>query len=539
MATYYFLNTGNTAWNTGSNWGSASGGGTPYSVPPTAADDVIFDNNSGNCTLSGTAGVCKTFNAQVSLLTRYTGTFTVSTTLAISGNFTLSAAMTYTGSSVTTVNAATATLTSNGDIMSAPLTITSNSGTITLADDWTINGNIIIAPGAGGTVTINSNNIIAQRNLTFSGNQTTTVQGSAGFKLTGVGTGTSTWTLLSYLKNNVTIDCGSNTIAFTGSGQGSNFFTGTLSYVSGVAGAFSSFLNTLGGNSLTLNWNGNTTYLPFSIYYNSGTTTITLSSNVYIGSLSGGGVGNIGTFVGGYNLYLNGGHTLGLTNGAVTLIFTGTGTIGGSIATSFTINSPSGTLTLASTLASTPPSGGMTVTYTAGIVDSSTNSNAYTITGSNPITFSTNGMTWYSINLISMTSVVINSLLRISNNLTNGATSIAFSGTAGWTVGTFVLSNPTGITFTLAASTTYTLTAGATGTATAASPGLIRSSSTPTRAVLTLTGTTTMDLGYINVTDIDSSAGQTFWSYGVVSSNSTNWLDYSNYPFNVSGGGVF
>ena len=66
MATYYFRNTGNTAWNTASNWSLTDGGG-PTGVVPTATDDAYFTSNSGSCVVAGTVGVCTNLISQVSV----------------------------------------------------------------------------------------------------------------------------------------------------------------------------------------------------------------------------------------------------------------------------------------------------------------------------------------------------------------------------------------------------------------------------------------------------------------------------------------
>lgn len=67
MATYYWVYTGtiNTNWTSSSNWSLSSGGAGGAGVP-TAADDVVFDNNSGHASsiqtiLFQTTSVCRSF----------------------------------------------------------------------------------------------------------------------------------------------------------------------------------------------------------------------------------------------------------------------------------------------------------------------------------------------------------------------------------------------------------------------------------------------------------------------------------------------
>lgn len=54
-----------------------------------------------------------------------------------------------------------------------------------------------------------------------------------------------------------------------------------------------------------------------------------------------------------------------------------------------------------------------------------------------------------------------------------------------------------------------------------------QSSSAGVQAILTLDNGATQDLTYVSATDIDSSAGQTMWSFKGVLSNATNWRNLS------------
>jgi len=118
----------------------------------------------------------------------------------------------------------------------------------------------------------------------------------------------------------------------------------------------------------------------------------------------------------------------------------------------------------------------------------------------------------------------------ISNNKT-WPNSMTVSATATITISSFMFT--IGGTLTLSAATTF---AGAYGfnttTGTSASHIILTSSSAGTYAILTLTGT--QDNGFLDGTWIDSSNGQTIWTYNGILSNILNWQDLSYFPVNTS-----
>ena len=155
MATYYFRNTGDVNWGTATNWSLTDGGGATGAVP-TAADDAVFTNNSGNCTVNATGRVCLTLN-----FATYTNTITMTNQISVAGNVTLGAGMGIAGAGRLVLTTNNLTLTSNGKTWPNELA-TGGSAiiTITLADDWVI----------GGTLNLGSTNTsgVAQKN-TFNG----------------------------------------------------------------------------------------------------------------------------------------------------------------------------------------------------------------------------------------------------------------------------------------------------------------------------------------------------------------------------------
>ena len=80
MAIYYFRNTGNTDWNTASNW-SLNDGGTASGAIPTTTDDAYFTSNSGNCTVNTATRVCANLIFSGVGAGDYSGTFTLNNTL--------------------------------------------------------------------------------------------------------------------------------------------------------------------------------------------------------------------------------------------------------------------------------------------------------------------------------------------------------------------------------------------------------------------------------------------------------------------------
>ena len=164
MATYYFRNTGNTAWNTASNWSLTDGGG-PTGVVPTATDDAYFTSNSGSCVVAGTVGVCTNLIFAGVGAGNYSGTLSLtSTNIFCGGNITLSPTMTISTAgpfSIYVLSATSATITSNGKTFTGNFRPGSLTGTFTFADPCVITG--IFWFGGG---TFNGSSITAQGNIT-------------------------------------------------------------------------------------------------------------------------------------------------------------------------------------------------------------------------------------------------------------------------------------------------------------------------------------------------------------------------------------
>lgn len=139
---------GTDNWNAtnGTKW-AATDGGAGGSTQPTASDDAKFTALSGavTVTVSSNGRTCRDRN-----FTGFTGTFTGSSSMLISGSDILSAGMTMTYNGATTFNATTTgfTLTTAGKTRSANITFNGVGGGWTFADDFTSNGTVVLTNGA-------------------------------------------------------------------------------------------------------------------------------------------------------------------------------------------------------------------------------------------------------------------------------------------------------------------------------------------------------------------------------------------------------
>jgi hypothetical protein len=138
MALRYFRSTG-TNWGTIGDWSSTpSPSYTAVAAIPTAADDVIFEAASANCTLN-VAGTCLSFNASTyGAKTWALGTNNIS---VAGGVFTLGTGMTVTGTGTLIRTGAGNTLTSNGVIWTGSIQFNINT-VHTWGDGWTISGSL-------------------------------------------------------------------------------------------------------------------------------------------------------------------------------------------------------------------------------------------------------------------------------------------------------------------------------------------------------------------------------------------------------------
>jgi len=148
-----------------------------------------------------------------------------------------------------------------------------------------------------------------------------------------------------------------------------------------------------------------------------------------------------------------------------------------------------------------------------------TNLTILTLTGT-PLTINNTfgNNPFFRVNIPASTLNINGNLLRINENLTLTGLGATFAGAFGWdcnnlicaTAGTFNITLQQGVTYRTRSAVSITG-----GIATSARPTM-RSSLANNYAIWTLDFGATQSLIYVNATDIDSSGGQTIWSFGVI-----------------------
>ncbi len=258
---------------------------------------------------------------------------------------------------------------------------------------------------------------------------------------------------------------------------------------------------------------------------------VTLTADVTISGTTTSSDANV--INGAFNWGTGGLTTTGNVTGTATLLFNGTGTwtgAAGSLANNCTINT-AGTLTLSGTLLYTTG----TLTYTAGTV--SAGSSILSIGGNS--TLATNGMTWANITLSAALTLTLSSLLSVSGTFTLPNAAVTLAGAGNFSVGTLT-------TATITAARVYTMDTGNTYTITSALTiiGLVGghvsfagSSVAGTKAIMTLAGAASQDVGFCDATDIDSSLGQAIFSYKGTLTRATNWTATAPLVVGVKGVG--
>lgn len=381
----------------GGNWNDT--GSWDEGVVPVAGDAVVArgGGDSGNLTVN-VASECASID-----FTNYSSTFTQNSNLTTTSTITLISGMTFSYISGTWIHNGTATITSGGKAFGA-FTFSSASATITLGDDFNVDGALTIS----SATTVNGNNFKVGNNITVNGvlSGTTTVI----FDGTGVWTGNGS----AIQTSNISINT-AGTLTLTGA-TGAVISTTTLTYTAGtIAGTGTLYLTT--GSSPTLDCSGCT--FPNVAFRTNGTVTLTTDLNVV--NMTGGGSN---CTVNGNNINISGnfsnpngtfvGTTVFKINGSSDQTITGTD--GNYVGNPVQIISTGGTVYFAGTLLMLT---GGTLTYISGTVDCATNN--HTLKGLGTYTLNTDGINWYNIT-ISTTST-----LTLSSNLTSTGT-ITISG---------------------------------------------------------------------------------------------------------------
>ena len=502
-------NGANELWSTVGNWDTAV---------PTAATTAVFNNTGGNSNKNVTitnGATCLSLTC-----TGYTGQMNFANNLTIATNVTLGAGMTTSGSA-NIVKTGTGTLTSAGVQLSGGITLPTAASTIqTFGDNWLMTGSfgansgITTIIGGGFTASIGGN-LTAPAQQTISTTPFMYLLRGTG-TLSGLYAGTPTVASTIQISSSGTITQGITTLSIV-----------TFNYITG------SYIST---NSITMTGNGVNTFnnvsslLFDSIAFGPGAGQIlTLNSNMYIsGALTAGansGTINGSTMYVGGNITTNSAGLLGTStiemSGSSNASITTTGV--GIIQNNLTINKSGGaTVTLPTAGSITWGTTGRTLTYTAGTINVSTS----TLSTPANAAVTMSGMPFYNLTLPGLATYTITTPISVSNNLTLAATgNTTFTGSGGWTCANLICST-IGRTITLANSSSgasYRTTANAQLTATAASPITMTSNNATTQSIWTLDNGALQSLVYINGTRIDSSQGQTIWSFGATLNGTTNW----------------
>lgn len=514
MALRYFVNGGlNNSWNqTGaqSNWSLTPGGAGGQTVP-SASDDVIFDASSPACTLTG-AATCLSFNASTyGAKTWALGTNNIS---VAGGVFTLGTGMTVTGTGTLIRTAGGNTLTSNG--VTWPGSIQINlAATHTWGDAWTISGSFT----ALANLTINGTfNITIGGSLIISAGS---LASTSTYILNGVGSLNGSFTSASITINTAI----TNTITLPTS---LSMSLGTLRLTSGIVSVTAGHLFQPAGCTLDTDrtsTGGNK--ISFFNYASFSSSTITLQSNLTVTN-NFTNANNI-TTAGVFNINVGGNYAqTGTISGTATLILDGTSnaTIGtGAININLTINkSGSGVVTPSSTMSWGAANKTLTINSAVNFL---TNSTTLTLVGT-PLTIVNNfpANSFFNLNVPATTLNINGAAIRIANNLTLTSAGATFAGAFGWDCNNLICSTAGPYSITLQEGVTYRTRTGVSITGGTFTNRVTMTSSGASNAIWTLDFGATQSLIYVNGTRIDSSGGQTVWSFGVLPANiatTINW----------------
>ena len=363
MAVRYWVSGGTGAWNSTTNWSTASGGSSGASVP-ISTDSVVFDANSGtgNITIVAATTVAAVTITACSALTIISGaTYAFSCTgtmLYNSGTFTFehtggitlsvltissglsSGILTFNNTGSVVVSSTTTY--NGGDItFSNTTSVQLNSFTSALAADGTgtflvYNGTTFVTTGTmtfnGGNVVIGNSTNVTLNALTVSANDsfnTLQVNNYGTFTINGaftynggfvdIGSFGTTATLSSTLLINSAASNGSiqfsnsgavsvaGTFTFTSSGAGVTFSNGTsVSLAAVTVNGSSGDLYFSNGTTLALSGTMSVTTAGINVYFQNGTnttlTTLTVNATSSGGSLNFQNSGTIAASVFNYNV---------------------------------------------------------------------------------------------------------------------------------------------------------------------------------------------------------------------------------------------
>jgi hypothetical protein len=360
------------------------------------------------------------------------------------------------------------------------------------------------------------NNANGAFDITVGGNATggTITNTTSGRKITITATSTGTATLTTFSINNFIFEiaCSNRNIILTGN---SIYTACTINYLATNSGGFTTTGHTLSYFTTSINMFGSTN--SWNIISANTSSTLTLLSDVYCvqfgptlsDTINGSGffictetTGALSTLLGNAGLRFvkgsNGTWNQINTNSLARIEFAKTGAGIVNIPNSFTKN-------------------GGVIKWVSGAV---THSSTMTLNTSTTMD-TTSSVTWNNITVAAGATITISSLLLIGTlAITSGTTT--FNGTSGWNCVNLTCS-VAGSIITLQNSLTYTTTTSVNMTATNASRILMTSNDATLRAIWTLNQGASQSMTYVNGTRIDSSQGQSVWSFGGTLTSTLNW----------------
>jgi hypothetical protein len=578
-----------------SNWGTAGNWDTGVLPSATGAgSDAIFNASSPNCTVNITTAVCRNLN-----FTGYTNTITMTNGITVGSTsnanpghtVTLSPTMGIAGTGAISTRAnGNTSLRSNGRVWPNAFGIANVAAfanpSVTLLDDWTINGNLFIAPGGSPVVTFSGAfTINAGANVTIqmSGGSSRIVA-TAGSISTIRMTGTGTYSWSNIVNNggfglNLIIDAPGQTVTLVGaSGYGGlGVVAGsTFSYVAGTVvctGTFYLYTTLQTSATYTVNLNGSsstsaTTTNPTGVNFNnleirtagvSGAQTINIVGSICV-------VGNLTTqpvsitkapfLTSGGTIYLNGNftHIAGMrAQSSTVLVLQGTSVtyfegnanttvIAWGISWQVQINTI-GSVNISTVIGIRT---GGSLTYTAGTVTFDPGTGI--LAGESPSFY---GLASAGITIPTLEHYSQGSGLDFGTRLsffdtvpfriltftlTNATSNLTFThkGTIGWdcdSLSCFLAPNSTGSALRLLPLIEYKIRTSLTmlSWAAVAANGLsVASDPTTASTIFTLLPGASQDMFYISAgtggLDVDSSNGQTIWTRGgFISTFTQNW----------------
>ena len=261
-----------------------------------------------------------------------------------------------------------------------------------------------------------------------------------------------------------------------------------------------------------------------------GSLTLLSNANVLNATLGGGGTGVILNGVG-LRLNVRGSLNMAQANGGLAgtgiLTLKGSGTISSANSSTGLTNSGIGVDLELDTTGTYTATSNMSL-YTAGKtftrIDGTINWATFTLFVNANRTFNTAGIIFNNITFVSSVTT-INSLLRISGILTINS-STTFIGTFGWDCDNLICTTAGAFSIILQQGVTYRTRTGVSITGGTSGLRPTMTSSGASNAIWTLDEGATQSLIYVNGTRIDSSGGQTVWSFGVSPANiatTINW----------------